>query len=94
MNKCSIALFPVKTSSTRLIRNVQQMSENGSMLPHYKHTNFNNNNYFYLYLSQRANISKFENDQTDTSLPICQSCGSHIDESGCKGVMGGGGGTS
>ena len=34
MNKFSIALFPVETSSTRLITNVQRMSENGSMLPH------------------------------------------------------------
>ena len=34
MIKFSIALFSVKTSSTRLITNVQQMSENGSMLPH------------------------------------------------------------
>ena len=40
MNKFSIALFPVKTSSTRLITNVQQMSENGSMLPHYSRTFF------------------------------------------------------
>ena len=34
INKFSIALFPVKMSSTCLITNVQQMSENGSMLPH------------------------------------------------------------
>ena len=37
INKFSIALFPVKkktTSSARLITNVHQMSENGSMLPH------------------------------------------------------------
>ena len=38
MNKFFIALFPVKMgsvkmSSTGLITNVQQMSENGSMLP-------------------------------------------------------------
>ena len=31
MNKFSIALFPVETSSTRLISNVQQMRKHGSI---------------------------------------------------------------
>ena len=35
MNKFSIALFPVKkTSSTRLTPNVQKMSKNGSIIYH------------------------------------------------------------
>ena len=38
MNTFSIALFPVKTTSTCSITNVQQMSEKGSMLPQKAYT--------------------------------------------------------
>ena len=51
INKFSMALFPVKTSSTRLIPNVQPISKNGCT----KHTNFKNFS-FDLYLPQRAYI--------------------------------------
>ena len=65
MNKFSIALFPVKSSSVRLITNVQQISEMAtSCLAIYKHTHFKKSSFLPILVTKGKHIQIHKQGET------------------------------